>query len=125
MNTWRRNHGRLEHPLESSTCVSPDGNVHRKIDYVTVNQKYRIFVRKTQIAQNWRWNMGHQRQHDVIRAELQLRFKKSYFYKAPIATGKKYITTLNMRKIHELLDQYMREQQIHIQYEPNKTAIGN
>merc|ERR1712112_644064 len=67
--------------------------------------------------------MGH---HATIKMDLRLRFKKDYFTKHPKETGIhiQYITK-QARKQRELLEQHMRDKQIHSTYDPNKTITEN
>jgi len=116
MNTWRRTHGQTKRdPIETATWISPDGKVHRQIDYIAINQEYRKFARWTHTIRNWRGNMEQQRQHASIKMEIQLNFKKRYFYRSPVEerTEINYIIKHAKKKQPGLLGQHIKETNTH------------
>ena len=127
MDTWGRNHGQTAHgPEDTIAWISPDGMAMSQIDYIATNLKYRNFVRKEYTAHPWRGNMEHHRQRSAVKIEIQLRYKRNYFTKPPKETGTEiHYNITQARKQPELLDQYLQDHQIKINYEQNKTTTEN
>jgi len=49
-----------------TTWISPGGKMHRQIDYITINQRYRNSVTKPWIVPGWRAKITQRRQLSVI-----------------------------------------------------------
>ena len=83
--TRRYDKGEWNRELQESytaTWASPGGNARRKIDFITINAKYRNMTRKAQGHIYWHADMNQNQHHRV--QTMQLYYNASMKYRHPI-----------------------------------------
>ena len=61
--------------------TSPDGRTRRQIDYIIVRERFQNAIRKCGAIKGWRGNYRQQRQHAVVKAEIQISWALQYIHK--------------------------------------------
>ena len=58
------------------TWTSLNNKIHRQIDYILINQRFRNCVRKAQTIDGWQANMQQDKQHKAIYMQICLKLAK-------------------------------------------------